>query len=391
MNGRQQFPLHPLKRIKLQNILSFGPEGAELELKPLNVLIGANASGKSNLLEVINLFRSMPTDPHSVLDEAGGLAEWQWKGAPKAPRTAELPEIEVVLEREGPGSALRYSFFLRESPPIFLHERLENAEGAGSSQVHFEVHRSSSVEVKGEEKQGLDTKYSILSQVKDPANYPEVTYLGRLLQEFRLYRDWQFGPAAEIRRPQRGEQARDLLAENASNLALVLEELKRRGAKSALLARLQGVYSEIKDYAVQRPGGYVVFVLREKGMEENVPPERISDGTLRQLALAAILCHPEPPPLICIEEPELGMHPDVLPVIAEMLVEASERTQLIVATHSPELIDALSDTPESVVVCERGENGTEMRRLDPKRLRKWLDRYRLGELWQKGEIGGTRW
>ena len=94
---------------------------------------------------------------------------------------------------------------------------------------------------------------------------------------------------------------------------------------------------------------------------------------------------------MAIEEPELGLHPDVLPTLARLLIEASERTQLVVTTHAPGLIDALSDTPESVFVCERGQDGTSLERLDANQLAPWLEKYRLGELWTRGEIGGTRW
>jgi predicted ATPase len=105
----------------------------------------------------------------------------------------------------------------------------------------------------------------------------------------------------------------------------------------------------------------------------------------------AILCHPTPPPLVCIEEPELGLHPDVLPNLANLMMSASERCQLIVTTHSEILVDALTENPESVIVCEKKHGKTEMQRLNSKELAQWLEKYRLGELWLKGEIGGTRW
>jgi predicted ATPase len=94
---------------------------------------------------------------------------------------------------------------------------------------------------------------------------------------------------------------------------------------------------------------------------------------------------------MCIEEPELGLHPDVLPTLAGLLKEASQRTQLIVTTHSDVLMDAMSDTPESVVVAERGDNGTTLTRLNADKLKPWLEKYRLGQLWTRGDIGGTRW
>ncbi|MBM3326559.1 MAG: chromosome segregation protein SMC, partial [Calditrichaeota bacterium] len=99
----------------------------------------------------------------------------------------------------------------------------------------------------------------------------------------------------------------------------------------------------------------------------------------------------EPPPLICIEEPELGLHPDVLPGLADLLVEASSRTQLIVTTHSDILIDALSSHPEYIVTCEKHDGKTELHRPASERdLSKWLKQYSLGNLWLKGEIGGKR-
>jgi predicted ATPase len=106
----------------------------------------------------------------------------------------------------------------------------------------------------------------------------------------------------------------------------------------------------------------------------------------------AALLPDNPPPLICLEEPELGLHPDALQLVAEVLRDAAERTQLIVTTHSDALVDALSGKPEAVIVCERDfDNATSFRRLSRADLSLWLERYRLGELWRKGEIGGNRW
>ena len=85
------------------------------------------------------------------------------------------------------------------------------------------------------------------------------------------------------------------------------------------------------------------------------------------------------------------MHPDVLPILARLLREASERTQLIETTHSPILIDALSETPEYVLVCEQTEEGSTLSRLDADELKPWLEKYRLGQLWMRGDLGGTRW
>ena len=107
--------------------------------------------------------------------------------------------------------------------------------------------------------------------------------------------------------------------------------------------------------------------------------------------MLAILLDPEPPRFLGIEEPELGLHPDMLPKLADLLVDASSRCQLLVTTHSDILVDALSERPESVVVCEKHDGQTSMRRLDRSDLKVWLEKYSLGELWTSGDLGGVRW
>ena len=177
---------------------------------------------------------------------------------------------------------------------------------------------------------------------------------------------------------------------NASNLGLVLNRLRGDPVvKRRILSALQALYEGIDDYDVQIEGGTVQVFFHEGKF--TVPATRLSDGTLRYLCLLTILCHPKPPPLVCIEEPELGLHPDIIPKLAELLKEASERTQLIVTTHSDVLVDAMTDMPECVLVAEKTENGTTLTRLDGEKLKPWLEKYRLGQLWTRGEIGGTRW
>ena len=117
--------------------------------------------------------------------------------------------------------------------------------------------------------------------------------------------------------------------------------------------------------------------IREKGLSQPIPAPRLSDGTLHYLFLMALLLDPNPPPLLCIEEPELGLHPDIFPIIADMLIAATHRTQLIVTTHSDGLVSALSEHADSVLVCEHDEKGSHLQRLDSQRLKTWLKKYSL--------------
>src|SRR5262249_47438300 len=118
---------------------------------------------------------------------------------------------------------------------------------------------------------------------------------------------------------------------------------------------------------------------------------RLSDGTIRWLALLAILLDPAPRALVCIEEPELGLHPDMVHELAGLLIAASERMQLIVTTHSDLLIEHFTENPEAVLVCEKNYGESAIRRLDRTQLSSWLEDYSLSQLWRKGEIGGNRW
>ena len=178
--------------------------------------------------------------------------------------------------------------------------------------------------------------------------------------------------------------------EDGTNLGLMLNRLGREPQiKSRFLDALGQLYEGLTDYHVNVEYGTVQAYLEESDI--SIPATRLSDGTLRYLCLLVILCDPTPAPLICLEEPELGLHPDLLPGLAELLREASERCQLIVTTHSEILVDALTDTPESVVVCEKQKGRTTLARLEQDALSAWLDRYQLGQLWASGSIGGNRW
>lgn len=387
-----QMPL--LNSILLRNVLSYGGRGCEVELGPLNVLIGSNASGKSNLLSVFHLLAAAPRDIQVPIREGGGTDEWLWKGSDEI-----SGEIEVTSLALGVHYGLR--FFSGRGRFIFLDERLESSlQGEGETYYRLEENGAILRLQEGHSvarnltlsSEDVKIDQSILSQRKDPDLYPELTYFGRRIEQTRFYRDLDLGRTSPVRAPQRVDLPDDFLLEDASNLGLVLSDLLNRPAtKKILLERLRRFYERVVDITIKVQGGTVQVFFHEEGLNAAVPAIRLSDGTLRYLCLLTILCHPEPPPLICIEEPEIGLHPDVLPDLGELLVEASARTQLVVTTHSDALVSALSETPESILVCERGEDGTTLRRLSKDQLTEWLERYRLGDLWRMGEIGGNRW
>jgi predicted ATPase len=400
-----------LRSIRLRNLLSFGPDSEVFPLRALNVLIGPNASGKSNLIEALGLLRAAPGNLLAPIGEGGGVTEWLWKGGLESgPPTASL---EVVLDYPNGVMPLRYQLaFTSQSQRLELvDEAVENERPLRKLAKPNFFYRYQSgkpainARLKGDaqpgssegrqrrmlQRESVRSDQSILSQKRDADVYPELTFVNSLLGRFSLHREWRLGRYTPPRLPQRVDLPGDFLSEDASNLCLVLSDLDSRGLKKTLLENLRLLYPRVEDYLVRLSGGTAQVFFQEEGLNTFVPATRLSDGTLRYLCLLTLLCHPSPPPLVCIEEPELGLHPDAIPEVGRLLKEASTRTQLIVTTHSDTLISALSEEPESVVVCERDGTGTTLRRLEQAKLSTWLDDYGLGEVWRMGELGGNRW
>jgi predicted ATPase len=389
-----------IQRLQLNNILSFGPDGISLDLLPLNVLIGPNGSGKSNCIEAISLMRAAPRDYRDVLRRGGGVREWLWKGAPEERGhmawVVANPVGSLPLRHDLAFQAVGQNFGLVQESVQFSqnNECLETYEVFylyAQGKHIIRVQSGSGANYRTINPISLDLDRSILAQRRDPDSYPELAGLASGYERIRIYREWTFGRNAIFREPQKADLPNDALAEDFSNLGLFLNRLKTRhpAAARAILEGLNDLYDGLTELNVLIEGGTVQVFFTEG--EFVIPATRLSDGTLRYLCLLAILCDPLPPPLICIEEPELGLHPDVLPKLADHLMEASRRTQLIVTTHSDVLVDAMSEQPESVVVCEKQDSATSMTRLEAGELQVWLQKYRLGELWIRGDLGGTRW
>ncbi len=385
-----------IRHLKVSGLLSFGPEGIDLPLQPLNVLIGPNGSGKSNLLEVLSLLRASPTKLPEPVKEMGGVREWLWKG----PQSARVATIDAVVDYPQGKMPVRHVLEITEHGERFevADERIENErryEGKEDSYFYYRFRRGHPLlneqteDYRGLRRESVKPEESILSQVRDPERYPVLYWLQEQYERIRLYRSWTFGPTASVRQEQSAQGRSDYLSDGGENLALVLNKIRSR-VKNALVESLRKLFEGIEDIHVDIDGGNVLLFLEETGGRD-IPVTRLSDGTLRYLSLLAILLHPDPPPLVAIEEPELGLHPDVLPHVADLLVSASERMQLVVTTHSRMLVDALTDRPESVIVCSRAGGESNLERLDAEALEAWLTKYSLGELWSKGELGGNRW
>ena len=382
-----------LRTVRLENLLSF--RKTEVELRALNVLIGANASGKSNLIEAIGLLQAAPVDLSSAILRLGGV---------RVVCSLATPSPVAAIECDGINDQpfqYRLEFSEQAGGLVISRERLNDLEAdpeKTSSGTYF-YRSSGSFRIgprlhDGAIELGIGTPstQSVFSLYKNPADPTPITGVGRKFERIRIYREFKTGGDSQARLGASTSMRKEFLHDGGGNLAVVLLDMNFKGLHERIREYLRRFCDRFNDVKVNLDGPVAKTYVEESGLLEPLVSWRLSDGTLKFLCLLAVLLDPDPAPLICIEEPEVGLHPEAIQIVAEALVDASERTQLIVTTHSEALIDALSERPEDVLVTERDfDNSTQFRRLDKQQLSLWLEQYSLGRLWRMGEIGGTRW
>ena len=370
-----------LQSVHLRDVLSF--RDAKVELKPLNVLIGANGSGKSNFLDAISLLPGLTADAEAFFRSQGGAGAW----ISKSPDGSRLPKLTFQFEGD---HVYEISFSAVFSAPQIHTERLLKGEGKVPALVRSENHLSGRSALATHFKaESLDYDRSVLSY-----HFPARTDWREWQERLRAVRTYRLAGLTEIRQgvPIVGSGDK-YLSRSGENLAKVIHDFYQADLLAGIDEALRRFGESYRSVKAQISGQYWTLGLTEDRLDGSVAASRISDGTLRFLQLLVILRHPDPPPLILIEEPELGLHPDAIRIVAEELLEASERTQIVVTTYSAELISAMQQTPEAVLVCEKDfDNATTIQRLDPASTRRWLKEFSsLGELWRSGAIGGNRW
>lgn len=389
----------PFQELLIEGLLSFG-EKTHFEFGQLNILIGPNGSGKSNLIDCIRIFRATPFDIQEPFTDSS-FPEWLYRGTKQSNGflrvTCNSPELL---------SGVRHELRLGLSPVgrVQVEEKVSSAGAetkaidlyfAGSYRSEAMLTVSGVGRRRRERKLGpneYDPFQSILSQIRDVGQYPEITRLGALYSSIRIYSEWTFGRKSSLRETTPTGRSDTTLSESMTDLALILNGLVGTSAHEKIRELLQELKESYLDYVTRLIFGRVGLELREAPFEQlPLPATRLSDGTLRFLALAAILLQPTLPALICLEEPELGMHPDMIRIVAGMIADASAKTQLIVTTHSEHLLTALQDDFDVLFAFDAGLDGSVVRRFSRDEYKDWRQQHTLGELWTSGELGGNRW
>jgi predicted ATPase len=386
-----------ITQLYLKNFKSIGE--VNLALRPLNVLIGRNAAGKSNLLSFFSLLREAANaNLNQALNRMGGIgqvahynaSEFEWAitfDSFESSLNSTVTYVGKVAARLN-GYRLRFESLERppyegyETPYRFMDVRdgrirlLTQLKGAGNEEQNFE-----------ESDQEL-----VIAQIRDRVRYPALYEVRATLADWSIFRGFGSEALETIRKPQLLNVVEPpRLDASGANLISVLQQLANQPQYddhyAALMEVLQAAFDDLERFDIPIvAGGMGALNYRSRHFRNAVIPAlNMSDGQLRFLGLALLLTAPNPPPLIAIDEPELGLHPHLLGLLAELLREAAKHTQIIVTTHAPQLVNALQ--PEDILLVERETAYTTLTRPDGERLAKWLERYTLGELWTMGRLG----
>lgn len=397
-----------LKQLRLGNFLSFGPDSPLMEFGALNLVIGPNGSGKSNLGTAIEFLRRIPLGFVNTFQRMGDPADLLWKGK----RDGGAGILAMFVNEHGRNVLYHVTFDLQNGGLQLTGENVELrltgekverlavtyfSEPANDPDRLAYVNDGKAAKLRApksalqRELAGkITTGDTVLVQIKAPGAFPEIGFLQDNIPLIRLFRRWTLGPTSPLHDLARADDRGDFLSEDLDNLPNVLSWLARNvPLKRQILKYLGDVGQGLEDYAISALGGRVGLYVQEG--DWTVSATRMSDGTLKFLALVAILLHPTPPPLLFLEEPELGLHPDMIPTLAELLRDAAGRTQLIVTTHSRDLIDCFTDTPEVVLVCEKQDGQTHIGPAHAPGMDAILQQTTLGTMWAEGHIGGNRW
>lgn len=356
----------PLTSIQLEGFRSLR-NLPRLELNPgLNVLIGGNGSGKSNFISFFQMLGAM-MEPNIGLQhyvaERGGADVLLFRGS------ETTPSITSQLSFDYHQETCRYKFTLVAADDGRLFFKNESASLAG-----------------------VDSK---MADNLFESRLPQLAaHSARLLETWEILRSWRVyhfqntSRSAALMRPQNAVDNEHLWPD-AGNIAPFLLRMRSEHAEyyKRIVSHIQQAAPFFGDFHLKADSkGQVQLLWSERYSPKIYYPHQLSDGSLRFICLAALLLQPEPPSTIIIDEPELGLHPYAITVLAGMFRLAEEKCQIIVSTQSSPLVDHLH--LEDLIVVDRLNGETTLSKPDPDSLKVWMEEYSVGELWDKNLIGG---
>lgn len=339
-----------------------------LELRRTNILIGANGSGKSNILQAFAFLQSISDDRLDLfVGRTGGAENILHFGS----KTTTNLSIGLMFD-DGMSYDVRFEPTGLDS--LFCAREKVSVGDA----VIFDKH-------------GLDESLNF----DDEPKLSNPSYLSRvpeLVNNWRTYNVHDTSDSSPMRKIAKIDDNRYLRADGSNLTSFLFFLQKRHQASYGLIRRtIQKVAPFFLDFVLephQLDPDSIKLEWKHNNTDRYFNARSLSDGTLRFIALATLFLQPTEhrPSLMLVDEPELGLHPYAIGLLASMIQQAAVDTQVIVSTQSPLLLDYFE--PEDVLVADCVDGATRLERLNSQRLEKWLEDYSLGQLWEKNEIGG---
>jgi predicted ATPase len=350
----------------------------------LNVVIGENGSGKSNLLYALQLLQDSASGRLSteILDQGGiGQILWDSREGGEVSWAVQMEDLryELDLRQIGATSSYRIEHELLDHGSLRLIERnVKEATMWNPEKNVVRVHVNSYPE-----------EESLLSSATVPVGEIDASSFRQDLLSWGIFYDIRVDRGSPIRQATVSRFEKRVKADG-QNLVPVLHTLYTgdRSFKKELDSIMRAAFGTSYEELTFPPAGpqRIELRLRWRALETEQSSANLSDGTLRFLLLIAILSNPEPGALIAIDEPETGLHPRMFPIIAALAAEASTRAQVIFTTHSPQFLDAFSEQAPTTTVAECEDGETRLSIVDGNDLRRFLAHYSLGDLFISGEL-----
>ncbi|AUH52192.1 chromosome segregation protein SMC [Chromobacterium sp. ATCC 53434] len=340
-------PIHQLSLVGFRSIRKL-----TLELDALNIVVGANGCGKSNLYKAIQLLHAAAEGRLSAaLAAEGGAQKAMWAGGARrgdkarAPKrmtlAARLDDCDYELQLGYPEPSL--SLFSLD--PLVKEESLWLAgHGRRPSTLLLERRNQAAFlcGVDGERTAypaSLRAEESLFGQLAEPHRYPELSQVRETLRNWRFYHEFAVWPGSPLRAPQVGIRS-PVLAHDGANLAAAFQTIIEIGDHALLQSVLADAFPDSR-FQVDAQHGRFQLLMQRDGLLRPLEAAELSDGTLRFLCLAVALLSPRPPAFMALNEPENSLHPALLPALARLIAEASRHSQLWVTSHSPALAEMI--------------------------------------------------
>jgi len=398
-----------IKEIKLINFLSFKEETLNLAQAP-TVLVGINGSGKSNVFKALRLLREGVAGVGLklfVFDVLGGLDNIRYKSEKTADKPVQLQfkfdgEILKKYGADFPND-VNYMIELQKTPAnsnFYVREQifddkgyvyLEFDRGTGhlSELINDEINFVQEKKVKYPD--FVEPTELALSKIYDTDRYYALATIRKAISDMVIYDYFDATPQSAIRKPMLPTSGKRLSA-NGSNLTQILNTVKINYKQNfqGIVSKLNEVNLNFSGIDFNFIGGNIELMLDEKNLNSSIHVSGISDGTLRYLCLLAILCNPDRGSLVCIDEPETGLHPDMIAGIGRLINEGSTQSNMIISTHSAHLLNSFEI--ENIRVIEKDENNaSKIFQHTAKDFEGWYEEFNPGTMWRNGDLGGNRW